>query len=137
MRSAVASCLVRLVATWTTLETSPDIVRVSRLMSSCTVNAAHRHGASTFAGIRLSMNGLARPYHHATADNCLRPNLKMLVDVLFNLLVTSHSKFTKVVGNSSCFYCSSLIISKKKYMSRKNSVTNPERNFECILREKR
>ena len=97
VRSAVANCLVRLVATWTTQETSADVVRVQRLTSSCSMNAVHWYGASTFAGVRLSMNGLARPYHHIVPDDCLGSNLKMLVDVLFNLLVTSQSKFTKVI----------------------------------------
>ena len=94
VRNAVANCLVHLVQTWTTLESSSSIIRVHRLTYDCAPNGLFC--SSTFGGIPLSITGLAKAYRDSPFDEINLASLSQFVDKLFTVLVTSDSRFTKV-----------------------------------------
>ncbi|XP_057364436.1 huntingtin-like isoform X1 [Daphnia carinata] len=95
VRSAVANCIKCLVESWTTTRSPPSVIRLKSLASAC--NFSHQKLSSkTFAGVPLSINGLADAYCDSPVNGNIVGNLAYFVDELFKLLVSSNSKFVKV-----------------------------------------
>lgn len=96
VRSAVANCIKCSVESWTTTRSPPSVVRLKSLASAC--NFSHQKLSSkTFAGVPLSINGLAEAYCDGPVNGNVVENLACFIDELYKLLVSSNSKFVKVI----------------------------------------
>ena len=98
VRSAVANCLTSLIKSWTTTRSPSNIVRAKWLVSA-SVSTTQKLTTTTFAGVPLSINGLADVYWDVSLDENVLVNLAYFVDEIFQLLVSSNSKFVKVRYN--------------------------------------
>ncbi|KAK4002443.1 hypothetical protein OUZ56_004272 [Daphnia magna] len=95
VRSAVANCIKCSVESWTTTRSPPSVVRLKSLASAC--NFSHQKLSSkTFAGVPLSINGLAEAYCDGPVNGNVVENLACFIDELYKLLVSSNSKFVKM-----------------------------------------
>lgn len=99
VRIAVASCIACMVKAWTTSKMSPDTRRVKRLVSSfITDGQINTSGAISFSNVPLHLNGLAEAYRDVSSDQSIELGLKFFIDELMRLLVSSNSKFSKVIS---------------------------------------
>ena len=99
VRIAVASCISSMVKTWTTSKKSPDTRRVKRLVSNVvTEEQISSSGAIFFCNVPLYLNGLADAYRDVPSDQNIVSGLKFFIDELWRLLVTSSSRFSKVIS---------------------------------------
>lgn len=96
VRNAVANCIKSSIESWTTTRSPPNVIRVKSL--AAVSSSSHQNLSSkTFAGVPLSIHGLAEAYCDSPVNENVVENLACFVDELFKLLVSSNSKFVKVV----------------------------------------
>ena len=96
VRSAVASCITSLIKSWATTRSPSNIARAKWMASVSSPSTFQKLPIKTFAGVPLSINGLAEAYWDVSLDENFLVNLAYFVDEIFQLLVSSNSKFVKV-----------------------------------------
>ncbi len=96
VRSAVANCLTCLMDSWT-IGRSPSNITRAKWLASVSGSTPQNLHVKTFAGVPLSINGLAEAYLDVSLDQNVSVNLAYFVDEIFQLLVSSNSKFVKVL----------------------------------------
>jgi hypothetical protein len=96
VRSAVASCITSLIKSWATTRSPLNIARAKWMASVSSPSTFQKLPVKTFAGVPLSINGLAEAYWDVSSDENVLVNLAYFVDEIFQLLVSSNSKFVKV-----------------------------------------
>ena len=97
VRSAVASCLGCLVISWTTTKTSPSVARAKCLESDLCSSIPQEQTVYTFCGVPVPINGMADSYRDVLSNENIVDNLGYFIDEIFRLLVSSNSKFVKVI----------------------------------------
>jgi hypothetical protein len=96
VRSAVANCLTCLMESWT-VGRSPSNITRAKWLASVSGSTPQKLHVKTFAGVPLSINGLAEAYWDVSLNQNVSVNLAYFVDEIFQLLVSSNSKFVKVL----------------------------------------
>ena len=87
-----------MVKTWTTSRVAPDTYRVKRLASNLlAAERASSCSTASFCNVPLYLNGLAEAYCDIPSDQNIVAGLNVFIDELIRLLVTSNSKFSKVL----------------------------------------
>ncbi|EFX77022.1 hypothetical protein DAPPUDRAFT_106588 [Daphnia pulex] len=108
VRSAVANCLTCLMESWT-IGRSPSNITRAKWLASVSGSTPQKLNVKTFAGVPLSINGLAEAYWDVSLNQNVSVNLAYFVDEIFQLLVSSNSKFVKMgclqsLSTLSCSY---------------------------------
>ncbi|XP_046649350.1 huntingtin-like isoform X2 [Daphnia pulicaria] len=108
VRSAVANCLTCLMESWT-VGRSPSNITRAKWLASVSGSTPQKLHVKTFAGVPLSINGLAEAYWDVSLNQNVSVNLAYFVDEIFQLLVSSNSKFVKMgclqsLSTLSCSY---------------------------------
>lgn len=96
VRTAVANCICFLVHSWSTYENPPIVCRLRRLTSAA--YTPPEFSFQTVTGVSLPINGLAEVYQDSPVNQDILNNLKYLSDQVLQLLVSSSSKFVKVLA---------------------------------------
>lgn len=96
VRSAVSNCLSYLVKSWTTTRNLPNVCRAKWLASDVCSSTYREPTLKAFIGVPLPIHGLAEAYRDIPIDETVIENLAYFVEEIFQLLVSSNSKFIKV-----------------------------------------